>query len=50
MMSQIHYFGYSKDSVDSMNLIGFFIVCGRGKNGRIDKYTIVRELGIALLG
>ena len=35
-----------KDSVDGMNLIGFFIA-GRGKNGRIDKYTIARELGIA---
>ena len=35
-----------KDSVDGMNLVGFFIA-GRGKNGRIDKYTIARELGIA---
>jgi hypothetical protein len=28
-----------------MNLIGFFIA-GRGKAGRIDKYTIAHELGI----
>ena len=34
-----------KDSVDGMNLIGFFIA-GRGKAGRIDKYTIAHELGI----
>jgi len=35
-----------KDSVDGMNLVGFFIA-GRGRTGRIDKYTIARELGIA---
>jgi len=34
-----------KDSVDGMNLVGFFIA-GRGKSGRIDKYTIAREMGI----
>tara|TARA_Y100000817_G_scaffold71460_1_gene54639 strand:- start:519 stop:2696 length:2178 start_codon:yes stop_codon:yes gene_type:complete len=35
-----------KDSVDGMNLIGFFIA-GSGKTGRIDKRTIAHELGIS---
>ena len=36
-----------KDSVEGMNLVGFFIA-GRGKAGRIDKHTIARELGITI--
>ena len=43
MISLIHSSQvFSKDSVDGMNVVGFFLA----GSGRIDKYTIARELGI----
>ena len=38
-----------KDSVDGMNLIGFFIA-GRSKTGRIDKYAQLLTNWVSPLG